>query len=51
MTIHVKRFSFRVMVLDQGEIKEFDSPSTLLADRNSRFHSMGRDAGICISIQ
>ncbi|KAI1884962.1 hypothetical protein AGOR_G00215300 [Albula goreensis] len=30
----------RVMVLDQGEIMEFDTPSVLLADENSRFHAM-----------
>ncbi|XP_035267041.1 multidrug resistance-associated protein 5 [Anguilla anguilla] len=30
----------RVMVLDQGEIVEFDAPSALLANENSRFHAM-----------
>lgn len=30
----------RVMVLDNGQILEFDSPSALLADENSRFTSM-----------
>ncbi|XP_036403959.1 multidrug resistance-associated protein 5 [Megalops cyprinoides] len=35
----------RVMVLDQGEIMEFDTPSTLLANENSRFHAMVAAAG------
>ncbi|XP_030649011.1 multidrug resistance-associated protein 5 [Chanos chanos] len=30
----------RVMVLDQGQILEFDAPSTLLANENSRFRAM-----------
>ncbi|XP_072451112.1 ATP-binding cassette sub-family C member 5-like isoform X4 [Chiloscyllium punctatum] len=30
----------RIMVLDQGEIAEFDSPSVLLSNDNSRFHAM-----------
>lgn len=30
----------RVMVLQQGQICEFDSPQTLLADRNSLFTAM-----------
>ncbi|KAM3866788.1 ATP-binding cassette sub-family C member 5 [Diretmus argenteus] len=30
----------RVMVLDNGQILEFDSPAALLADENSRFRSM-----------
>ncbi|KPP67727.1 multidrug resistance-associated protein 5-like [Scleropages formosus] len=30
----------RVMVLDKGQIVEFDSPSTLLANENSWFHAM-----------
>uniref|UniRef100_A0A671R9M6 Si:ch211-221f10.2 n=1 Tax=Sinocyclocheilus anshuiensis TaxID=1608454 RepID=A0A671R9M6_9TELE len=30
----------RIMVLDQGQILEFDTPSNLLADENSRFCAM-----------
>ncbi|XP_013859205.1 multidrug resistance-associated protein 5 [Austrofundulus limnaeus] len=30
----------RIMVLDNGQILEFDSPAALLADENSRFRSM-----------
>ncbi|KAK9518326.1 hypothetical protein VZT92_023636 [Zoarces viviparus] len=30
----------RVMVLDKGQILEFDSPAALLADENSRFRAM-----------
>uniref|UniRef100_A0A8C1G228 ATP-binding cassette sub-family C member 5 n=1 Tax=Cyprinus carpio TaxID=7962 RepID=A0A8C1G228_CYPCA len=30
----------RIMVLDQGQILEFDTPSNLLADENSRFRAM-----------
>jgi len=39
-------FNFRVMVLDNGEIMEFDAPNTLLNDSKSLFYSMARDAGI-----
>ncbi|XP_072914397.1 ATP-binding cassette sub-family C member 5-like [Hemitrygon akajei] len=34
----------RVMVLDQGEIAEFDSPRVLLSNDNSRFYAMLRSA-------
>uniref|UniRef100_UPI00398E874A ATP-binding cassette sub-family C member 5-like n=1 Tax=Pristiophorus japonicus TaxID=55135 RepID=UPI00398E874A len=30
----------RIMVLDQGEVAEFDSPGVLLSNDNSRFHAM-----------
>lgn len=36
----------RIMVLDKGEIAEFQSPETLLEDRDSIFHSMAKDAGL-----
>jgi len=34
------------MVLHNGEIVEFDSPSSLLANTTSQFYSMAKDAGI-----
>lgn len=34
----------RIMVLQQGQICEFDSPQILLANRNSLFSSMVEDA-------
>ncbi|KAK3771211.1 hypothetical protein RRG08_053354 [Elysia crispata] len=36
----------RIMVLDAGLIKEFDSPSNLLADEDSAFYSMAREANL-----
>ena len=36
----------RIMVLDRGLIKEFDSPQALLADKSSIFHSMAKDANL-----
>ena len=36
----------KVMVLDKGTIAEFDSPTNLLADPQSIFHGMAKDAGI-----
>jgi len=41
--------SDRVMVLDSGRLKEFDSPSRLLADRKSMFYDLARDAGLATS--
>ncbi len=34
------------MVLDQGQIKEFGSPTTLLSDQQSLFCRMAKDAGV-----
>ena len=36
----------RVLVMDKGEIAEFDSPQALLANTNSIFYSMAKEAGI-----
>ncbi|KAL4228774.1 Multidrug resistance-associated protein 1 [Mactra antiquata] len=36
----------KIMVLDQGLIKEFDSPGNLLADSSTVFHGMARDANL-----
>jgi len=36
----------RVIVLDKGEIREFDTPENLLRNKNSIFHGMAYDAGI-----
>jgi ABC-type multidrug transport system fused ATPase/permease subunit len=39
--------STRVIVLDKGEITEYDSPGKLIANPNSIFHAMAKDAGLC----
>ncbi|CAL4094825.1 unnamed protein product, partial [Meganyctiphanes norvegica] len=36
----------KVLVLDKGEVREFDSPKVLLADKNSVFYSLAKEAGI-----
>ena len=40
--------SNRVMVLDQGNIAEFDSPDNLLANKETIFYSMAKNAGIVV---
>ena len=32
--------------MDAGKVKEFDSPTTLLADSSTIFHGMAADAGL-----
>lgn len=36
----------RIMVLDKGQIAELETPENLLADKESIFHSMAKDAGL-----
>ena len=43
---HLKYFCCRVMVLDAGQIKEFDSPSNLLKNNKTIFYGMAKDAGV-----
>ena len=39
-------FVSRVLVLVDGQVREFDTPSVLMADDTSLFHAMVRKAGI-----
>ena len=38
--------SDKILVLDAGKVKEFDSPENLLDDATSSFYSMAKDAGL-----
>ncbi|KAI7821172.1 P-loop containing nucleoside triphosphate hydrolase protein [Gamsiella multidivaricata] len=37
--------SDQILVLDNGEMKEFESPAKLLADPTSIFHSLAKESG------
>ena len=37
---------YRVLVLESGRVREFDSPATLLSNRNSQFYSLAKNAGL-----
>ena len=36
----------KILVLDEGSVKEFEAPLKLLADQGSHFYSLARDAGV-----
>ena len=38
--------SDKILLLDTGKVKEFDSPQSLLNDVSSAFYSMAKDAGL-----
>lgn len=44
--MNVHGYFFRILVLGQGEILEFNTPQALLSDCNSHFYGMAKDAGI-----
>lgn len=44
--LHTIMDSNRVLVLDAGNVAEFDQPKTLLSNRSSIFSSLAKDAGI-----
>ena len=39
-------FFCRIMVLDDGEIREFDTPDGLLQNTEGLFYQLAQDAGI-----
>lgn len=40
--------SDRILFLDRGEVKEFDSPKVLLANKNSLFYSLCKEGGFLV---
>ncbi|KAF3993088.1 hypothetical protein FT663_00912 [Candidozyma haemuli var. vulneris] len=43
--------SDRILVLDKGEVKEFDTPDKLLSDKNSEFYSLCKEGGYLSKIE
>ena len=39
-------YIYRILVLNNGEVQEFDSPQTLLQNTSSAFYAMAKDAGL-----
>ena len=39
-------YFFRILVMDDGHVAEFDAPNTLLMNKQSMFYGLARDAGI-----
>jgi ABC-type multidrug transport system fused ATPase/permease subunit len=46
--LHTIMDSNRVLVLDQGKVVEFESPTVLLENKSSVFHSLAKNAGIVL---
>ena len=44
--LHTILDSTRILVLDKGRVVEFDKPDNLLADSESQFYSLAKDAGL-----
>lgn len=45
MKINQSFLSYRVLVLDKGQIAEFDTPTNLIAQKGI-FYGMAKDAGL-----
>ena len=43
--------SSRVLVMEAGHVKEFDTPAALLGNHDSAFYKMAKDAGLVASDQ
>jgi ABC-type multidrug transport system fused ATPase/permease subunit len=39
-------FFYRVLVLDKGLVREYDSPDNLLKNKSSIFYGMAKDANL-----